>query len=77
VPTEAKSHERVPLPDPVTGAGVTLHAVLLVDRLTIPRKPFSPVMAMFDVPAEPVLTVTEVGLAAIEKSWTINVTVTV
>jgi hypothetical protein len=32
---------------------------------------------MAELPVEPALTVTEVGLAAIEKSWTVNMTVTV
>jgi len=68
--------DSVELPDPVTLVGATAHEVLLVVRLTTPAKPFSPVMVIVEVPAEPARTVTLVGLAAMVKSWTTNVTVT-
>jgi len=68
--------DSVELPDPVTLVGATAHEVLLVVRLTTPAKPFSPVIVIVEVPAEPASTVTLVGLAAIVKSWTTNVTVT-
>jgi hypothetical protein len=68
VPTDVKSHDRLPLPDPVSVAGVIVQAVLLDDRLTVPAKPFRPVTLMVEVPADPALTVTVLGLAAIEKS---------
>ena len=74
--TDEKSHERLPLPDPVTLEGVTVHNVLFEKRPTIPAKPFSPVTVMVETPEAPALTVTELGLADIEKSWTVKVTVT-
>jgi hypothetical protein len=45
--------------------------VLLVVRLTTPAKPFRPVTVMAEVPGEPSLTVTVVGLAVTVKSWTV------
>ena len=69
-------HDRVALPEPVTLAGATEHDVLLVVRLTTPANPLSAETVMVDVPADPALTVTLVGLAAIVKSWTTYVTVT-
>jgi hypothetical protein len=69
VPTAAKLHERLVL--------VTVHEVLLEDTLTAPPNPFKPVIAIVEVPTEPTLTVTALGLAVIEKSWTVNVTVAV
>ena len=68
--------DRVALPEPVMLVGDTVHAVLLVVKLTTPAKPLIPVTVIVDVPAALALTVTEVGLAAIVKSWTTNVTVT-
>jgi hypothetical protein len=44
---------------------------------TTPAKPFTPVTVMVEVAAVPALTVILVGLAAIVKSWTVNVTVAV
>jgi len=72
----ANVHDSVALPDPVTLVGATEQDVLLVVRETTPAKPLSPVIVIDDVPALPALTVTDVGLAAIVKSWTTNVTVT-
>ena len=69
-------HESVALPEPVTLVGATEHEVLLVVRLTTPANPFRPVTVIVEVPAVPALTVTEVGLAAIVKSWTTKVAVT-
>ena len=69
-------HERVELPAPVTLVGDRVHDVLLVVRLTTPAKPFTAVIVIVEVPAEPALTVTLVGDAVIVKSWTTNVTVT-
>ena len=76
VPADAKVHDRVELPEPVTLVGDTLHEVLLVVKATTPAKPFNPVIVMVEVPALPALTVTEVGAAAMVKSWTTYVTVT-
>ena len=68
--------DRVALPEPVTLVGETVHDVLLVVKLTTPAKPLIPAMVIVEVPAALALTVTEVGLAVIVKSWTTNVTVT-
>jgi len=68
-------HESVEDPEPVTLVGDTVHEVLLVAKLTMPPKPFRPVTVIVDVPADPALAVTLVGLAVIVKSWTTNVTV--
>jgi hypothetical protein len=70
VPAEAKVHDNVEVPEPVTLVGATLQVVLLVARLTTPAKPFRAVTVMVEVPAEPALTTTLVGLAEIVKSWT-------
>lgn len=77
VPTDARLHERLALPDPVRLDGVRVQDVLLEDRLTIALNPFRPVTDIAEVPAEPEFTVTDVGLAVIEKSWDAKVTVTV
>ena len=69
-------HDRVALPEPVTLVGATEHEVLLVVKLTTPANPLMAVTVIVEVPAAFALTVTEVGLAAIVKSWTTNVTVT-
>jgi hypothetical protein len=53
-----------------------VHDVLLVVRLTTPAKPLRAVIVIVEVPAEPALTVTLVGVAVIVKSWTTKVTVT-
>ena len=65
---EVKVHESVELPEVVTLVGDRVQAVLLLDRLTVPVKPFRGVIVMVDVAAVPALTVTEVGLAVTEKS---------
>ena len=69
-------HDNVALPEPVTLVGATEQEVLLVVRLTTPANPFIAVTVMLEVPAVLALTVIEVGLAAIVKSCTWNVTVT-
>jgi len=70
-----KLHVRLAVPAPVTPPGVIVQAVLFVERLTTPEKPSSAVTVRVEVPGEPALTVTEVGLAEIEKSCTVKVTV--
>ena len=76
-PVLVKVQDRVALPEPVTLVGETVHeAVVLVTRLTTPAKPFRPVTVIEEVPAELMLTLTLVGLAAMVKSWTMYVTVT-
>ena len=76
VEAAAKVHDNVALPDPVTLVGATEQEVLLVVRETTPAKPLTAVTVIAEVPAVPALTVTVVGLAAMVKSWTTNVTVT-
>ncbi len=76
VPAAANVQDKVALPEPVTLVGDTEHEVLFVVRLTTPAKPLIAVTVIADVPADPALTVTDVGLAAIVKSWTTKVTVT-
>ncbi len=63
------------LPDPVTLVGESAHDVLLVVRLTRPAKPFWPVMVIVEVAAAFGVNVTDVGLALMVKSCTMNVTV--
>ena len=75
VPVLVKVHDRVLLPEPGTVGGLSEHAALLAERLTVPAKPFRPVTVIVEVPAELTFTVTDVGLALIVKSWTLNVTV--
>jgi len=75
VPADAKVHDKVALPEPVTLVGFAAHAVLLVANPTAPAKPFCGVTVTVDVPALPASTVTVVGMTLIEKSWIVNVTV--
>ena len=75
VPGDVNVHESVEAPEPVTLVGDMVQEVLLVDRLTMPPKPFRPVMVIVEVPAEPALLVTLFGMAVMVKSWTTNVTV--
>jgi len=75
VPVLVKVHDRVLLPEPGTVGGLSEHAALLAERLTVPANPLRPVTVIVEVPAELTFTVTDVGLAAIVKSWTMNVTV--
>ncbi len=75
MPANAKVHDKVALPEPVTLEGLAAHAVLLVANPTTPAKPFCGVTVTVDVPALPAFTVTVVGIALVEKSWTVNVTV--
>ena len=70
----ANVQESVELPEPVTLVGAKEQDVLLVVSATTPANPLIPVIVMVEVPAEPALTVTLVGAAAIVKSWTTNVT---
>ena len=71
-----KVHDNVALPEPVTLVGATEHEVLLVVRLTTPANPLIAAIVIVEVPAVLALTVTDVGLAVIVKSWTWKVTVT-
>jgi len=61
-------HDRVELPDVVMLGGASVHAVLLLDRLTTPVNPLSGVIVIVELPGAPTFTVTLVGFAAIEKS---------
>ena len=76
VDAAANVHDNVALPEPVTLVGATEHEVLLVVRLTTPANPLTAVTVIAEVPGVPAFTVTVVGLAAMVKSWTWNVTVT-
>jgi len=64
----ANVHDSVAVPEPVTLAGETLHAVLSTVRLTTPPKLFTAVTVMVEVPAVPALTVKLVGFAVTVKS---------
>jgi hypothetical protein len=68
VPTGVKLQERLALPDPVTAAGVRVQVALFDDKFTIEANPFRPAMVIVEVPTDPALTGTEVGVAVIEKS---------
>ena len=68
VDADANVHDRAELPEPVTLVGETVHAVLLVARLTIPVKPLRPLMVIVDDPAELTSTMSDVGFAVIWKS---------
>jgi len=61
-------HDNVAVPEPVTLAGETLHALLSAVRLTTPAKPFTDVTVIVEVPAVPGLAVKLVGLAVTVKS---------
>jgi hypothetical protein len=68
VDAAANVQDNVELPEVVTLAGVRVHEVLLLERLTVPVNPLRGAMVMVEVPAVPALTVTLVGLAVIVKS---------
>jgi hypothetical protein len=75
-PVDVKVHESVDEPEPVRLVGETVqNDVVLVARLTTPVKPFTALIVAVDVPPAFTFTLTLVGLAAIVKSWTTNVTV--
>ena len=65
---DAKVQDRVALPEPVTLVGLTVHEVLLEDRLTKPVKPFRAVTVMVEVALVPASTVILDGLALMLKS---------
>ena len=68
-PAELKVQERVEVPEPpVTVAGVRVQAELSDVSVTSPVNPFTGEMAMVEVPAEPTVDVTAVGLAEMVKS---------
>ena len=68
VPAAAKVQESVELPEPVTLVGLSVQAVLLLARLTVPANPLMGVIVIVEVPAALTLTLTVVGLADIAKS---------
>jgi hypothetical protein len=68
VPADAKVHDKVALPEPVTLEGLAAHAVLLVANPTTPAKPFCAETVTVEVPELPAFTVTIVGLTVIVKS---------
>jgi hypothetical protein len=72
--------DSVELPDPVTLFGVSVQlspvAGLMVEvRLITPLKFWSAVTVIAEVAGVPAFIATEVGLAAIVKSWTMKVAV--
>jgi hypothetical protein len=82
VPLPDGVQDRVEVPGPVTLVGVRVHVMpaagLLVEaRLTTPANPLTAVTVIVEVPAEPTVVVTVAELAAMVKSWTVNVTVAV
>ena len=82
LPLTVAVQDRVEVPEPVTLVGVRVQVMpvaglLLEVKLTTPVKPLTAATVMVDVPAWLMLTATVVGLAAIVKSWTVNVTVAV
>ncbi len=68
VDAAANVQDNVELPEVVTLVGLSVQAVLLLARLTVPVNPLSGVIVIVEVPADPALTVTVVGLAVIVKS---------
>jgi hypothetical protein len=76
VEAEPKAHESVPLPEPVMVEGVTVQEVLLVAKFTSPANPLEGATLMLEVPGVPTFRITDVGLEAIAKSVTVNVTAT-
>ena len=61
-------HDRVELPELVKLIGLSVHAVLLLARLTVPANPLMGVIVIVEVPAALTLTLIVVGLADIAKS---------
>ena len=68
VDAAANVQDSVELPEVVTLVGLSVQAVLLLARLTVPVNPLSGVIVIVEVPADPALTVSLVGLAVIVKS---------
>lgn len=73
-------HINVEVPEPVTLVGLRAHVMpvageVVAVRLTTPLKPFTAVIVIVDVAGVLRIALTEVGLAAIVKSLTMNVTV--
>jgi hypothetical protein len=70
VPVDVNLHDRLELPEPVTLVGDKAHDVLFVVKLISPEKPLTAVTVIVVVAVALTFTVTLVGLALIEKSWT-------
>lgn len=77
VPVEVNVQDSVEVPEPVMVVGDSVHATLFALSEEVPENPFSAASVIVDVPAVFTVTVTLVGLALIEKSWTMKVTVAV
>ncbi len=75
VDAKLKVHESVPLPDPVTLVGETVHEVLFVARLTTPIKPLRGVTVTAEDPAVPAFRIADAGFAVTVKSVTVNAAV--
>ncbi len=80
-PLPVEVHERLAVPEPpVTLVGVRVHVIVVAGATvavsaTVPVNPFTGVIVIVEDPAWLTLTATLVGLAAIVKSVTVNVTV--
>jgi hypothetical protein len=55
---------------------VSVGAEIVAARVTVPANPFKAPMVSAETPCDPALTATEPGLAMMEKSWTVTVTMT-
>jgi hypothetical protein len=76
VPLAEGVQDRVEVPEPVTLVGDRAQDSPVAGetagvRLTTPANPLTAVTVIVEVPAVPTVVVTEVGLAAIVKSWTV------
>ena len=69
VEAEENVQDSVALPVPVKRVGDTEHDVLFVARSMGLEKPFSPIVLIVDIPAEPASAGTFIGTAVIAKSW--------
>ena len=72
-------HDSAEVPEPVTLVGVKVQLSPVIGdtvavRLTTPLNPCRAVTVIVEVLAAPALTVTDVGAAAIAKSWIVKIT---
>lgn len=74
MPAKLNKHDRVEAPDPVRLVGLTPHDVLFVPRFTAPLKPSRLVTVRVEMPVDPALTVTVLGLPVSAKSCVVYAT---
>ena len=72
MPGDWNAQVSVLLPEPVTRVAVSVHAVLLVDMLTIPLKPLRDVTVNVELTGVPVFNVKVVGATVSRKSWNLR-----